>query len=457
MPTHEQEDGEYTLDIRGPRGALTQERARELVSAVLNGSRTDFRRLILSTWALSVESAAVLADAVRALPQLESAVLADIIAGRPEAEGLAVYRTLGDALSRVQLREIDLSDNAVGPKGIEACRDFLSNQLQLERLLFCNCGISAEAARSIADLVLFRTPTALKKLHFFNNMSGNGGAIAIADIVRASPDLTDFRVSSSRGGKDGGVALARALRHAASSLRRLDLNDNTFGVTGGVAIGATLRACNALHELNIGDTAIEDAGLHAVASGVVRGSAHTLAILNVSSNELTAHGARAVARLLRRCTQLRELDASENEFGDEGAAYIARAISRRQSFRTDVSATAAASVADGENIDPFEVLRIAEAGLSRRACTALAAAAGKSLPRLTRLDLSRNGLTRRGVAAARAAHVAAGGAADTVHVEEEEDDEDDDDEDGGEASDEGAYCGDGHAVRMCWNLLCCTV
>ena len=62
----------------------------------------------------------------------------------------AELAALGDALAGVQLREIDLSDNAVGPKGVEACRAFLANQLALERLLFCNCGISAEAA----DIVL---------------------------------------------------------------------------------------------------------------------------------------------------------------------------------------------------------------------------------------------------------------------------------------------------------------
>ena len=128
-----------TLDIRGPRGGLTGARARELALDVLSGARLDVRRVIFSTWALSEEAAIVLAEAIAALPELESAILADIIAGRPEAEGLAVYRALGVALKDKQLTEIDLSDNAVGPKGVEACRPFLTAQERLEKLFFCNC------------------------------------------------------------------------------------------------------------------------------------------------------------------------------------------------------------------------------------------------------------------------------------------------------------------------------
>jgi Ran GTPase-activating protein 1 len=231
-----------TLACRGPRGGLDAARARELAAPALTGARTDFRRVVLSTWALSVGAAEVFAEALARLPRLESAVLADIIAGRPEAEGLAVYRALGAALAGVQLREIDLSDNAVGPKGVDACRAFLAGQAALPRLFFCNCGISAEAARSIADLLLFRTPTQLRTLHFHNNMSGNGGALAVADVVAASPHLADFRFGSSRGGNDGGVALAAALAAAGGSLRRVDLEDNTFGVRGARALGATLGA-----------------------------------------------------------------------------------------------------------------------------------------------------------------------------------------------------------------------
>ena len=150
-----------TLDLRGPRGALTGEAAAGLVAHVVAGGDSAARayeRLVLSTWALGEDAARELARAIACLPRLRSAVLADIIAGRPEAEGLAVYRVLAAALTAgdcaARLEELDLSDNAVGTKGVAVLRPLLTRLPALRRLFFCNCGISAEAARSIADCLL---------------------------------------------------------------------------------------------------------------------------------------------------------------------------------------------------------------------------------------------------------------------------------------------------------------
>lgn len=138
-----------------------------VVCAVVDGASllvcrdgvTNINKLIFSTWALSVDAAEVLAGVIAAQTQLKSAILADIIAGRPEAEGLRVYEVLSAALKHKSLTEIDLSDNAVGPKGVAALRELLSSQASLQKLYFCNCGISAEAAASLSELLLFRTPT----------------------------------------------------------------------------------------------------------------------------------------------------------------------------------------------------------------------------------------------------------------------------------------------------------
>jgi Ran GTPase-activating protein 1 len=39
-------------------------------------------------------------------------------------------------------------------------------------------------------------------------MSGNGGAIEIAKVVRACPDLQDFRYSATRASTEGCMAIA---------------------------------------------------------------------------------------------------------------------------------------------------------------------------------------------------------------------------------------------------------
>jgi len=347
-------------------------------------------------------------------------VLADIIAGRPEVEGLAVYRVLGAALSRVALREIDLSDNALGPKGVDACRELLGGQASLERLFCCNVGLSAEAARSVADLLLFRSPTQLRALHFCNNMSGSGGAIAIADVVAASPALEDFRFASSRGGAEGGCALARALGSCAGALQALDLEDNTFQPRGARALGALLAQAPRLRRLNLGDIAAGDEGAAAIARGLAAagGPRACLAELSLASNELSAPaGARALARCLRVLLALRQLDAGDNpELGDAGARTLARALLARARCRP---AEAPA--------DPLARLRLADCGLTGKGALALLAACLAAAPQLTVLDLTGNTtISRAGCARLRAA--AAGTRIEILGLDEDEADEDDSDE-----------------------------
>lgn len=93
----------------------------------------------------------------------------------------------------------------------------------------------------------------LRVLHFFNNMSGNGGAKAISAVLRASPLLEDFRFASTRVGKEGGEAFAEGLK-GLTGLKRLDLSDNTFGRQVGILLGKSLEDKRQLEVVNLSDT-----------------------------------------------------------------------------------------------------------------------------------------------------------------------------------------------------------
>ena len=51
----------------------------------------------------------------------------------------------------------------------------------------------------------------LQVLHFYNNMSGEGGAKAIAGIIKACPQLHDFRFSATRSNPAGCEAIAEVM------------------------------------------------------------------------------------------------------------------------------------------------------------------------------------------------------------------------------------------------------
>ena len=51
--------------------------------------------------------------------------ISDIIAGRPEDEALRTLNIICSSLKKFNLTEVNLSDNALGAKGVEECKDVL--------------------------------------------------------------------------------------------------------------------------------------------------------------------------------------------------------------------------------------------------------------------------------------------------------------------------------------------
>ena len=195
------------FNLTGAREMLTKELSEKYFSAIKEPEKIE--KICLSTKSFGDEAADVASEVIAKMTSLKIADLSDFIAGRETSIGLSVLNKISTALAATQLVELDLSENALGPRGIESCRPLLASKETLQRLSFCNDGLSAEAMESIRDLLLFRgvdQPTSLKSLRFHNNMSGSGGAIAIAKVVEQSPLLERFELSSTRCGRDGGAS-----------------------------------------------------------------------------------------------------------------------------------------------------------------------------------------------------------------------------------------------------------
>ena len=203
-------------------------------------------------------------------------------------------------------------------------------------MTFNDDGLSAEACKNLADLLLEGHPTLdFRKLHFFNNMSGPGGAQAIARIVSASHHLEDFRLSSTRCTAEGGVPLVSALSECAM-LSRLDLGDNTLGYDGAQKIAKSLPSWPRMKELLLGDLGLTHEGILEILSSLENcACADHLSVLDLSYNdfcvsesEISSVEARALSVALSRMTSLDILILRGNELGKVGATAILTALAK---------------------------------------------------------------------------------------------------------------------------------
>ncbi|XP_043690559.1 RAN GTPase-activating protein 2-like [Telopea speciosissima] len=318
LPSHE-----TVFDISGGRRAFIDEQETEKLLRPLKEQGNSYMKICFSNRSFGIGAARIAEPILVSLKdRLTEVDLSDFIAGRPEVEALEVMNIFSSALAGCVLKSLNLSNNALGEKGVRAFAALLKSQSSLEHLYLMNDGISEEAARAVCELI--PSTERLRVLHFHNNMTGDEGAIAISEVVKRSPALEDFRCSSTRVGSGGGIALAEALG-TCTHLKKLDLRDNMFGVDAGVSLSKALSGHAGLTEVYLSYLNLEDEGATALANAF-KESAPSLEVLEMAGNDITADAAPAIAACVGAKQFLTKLNLAENELKDEGAIMIAKAL-----------------------------------------------------------------------------------------------------------------------------------
>lgn len=333
----------------GKRELVDGERAKVIVERALEGKSIEkITRIRLSNKSYDEEAATVIAEALSRMESVTEADLSDMIAGRHEDMALRVLSIICDSLKGKQLKLIDVSDNAMGEKGINACRSILEGQENLASLKMCNDGLSASAMECMKDILLktldinnsaIPTPTRLTTLHFFNNMSGDGGAKALAAILPLCPLLTDLRFSGTRAGREGSEAVAKSLASLNTGEKcvnfvSLDLADNSFGSQGGKNLAKLLANQPNLTYLSLRDGSLEDRGARAVLKSLSSSGCPNLVHLDMAANDMTKRCDPGVSDALKVLPHLEFLSFEENDsFGNVGAKAVASALSELSNLR----------------------------------------------------------------------------------------------------------------------------
>ncbi|KAI3749379.1 hypothetical protein L2E82_19989 [Cichorium intybus] len=325
---------EIFFDISGGKRAFIEsDEARELLKP-LSEPGNKYTKICFSNRSFGLDAARIAGPILSSLKeQLTEVDLSDFIAGRPEAEALEVMSMFSESLEGSNLRYLNLSNNALGEKGVRAFEKLLASQSNLEELYLMNDGISEEAAKAVCELI--PSTNKLKILHFHNNMTGDEGAIAISGLVRESPILEDFRCSSTRVDSEGGVELAEALG-TCPNLKKIDLRDNMFGIEAGIALSKSIPVFANLTEVYFSYLNLEDEGALALVNAL-KDSDSPLEVLEMAGNDITSESASALAALITaKKTSLVKLVLSENELKDEGAIVIGNCLKEEFGGLTEV-------------------------------------------------------------------------------------------------------------------------
>ncbi|XP_015127206.1 ran GTPase-activating protein 1 [Diachasma alloeum] len=265
---------------------------------------------------------------------LKYALWKDMFTGRMKTEIPKALEYLGDGLNRAGARlvELDLSDNAFGPIGIQALAAFLrSNTCYTLRVLrLNNNGLGTAGGKMLAEALLDchansskeGQPLALRVFIAGRNRLENKGAKALADVFEKLGSLEEVVMPQNGIYHPGISALASGLSNN-PGLRILNLNDNTVGPKGAQALADVLHNFKALECLNLGDCLLKTKGALVIADALgIQGNHISLTELNLAFNEIRTRAAESLARAVADKIQLTSLQLDGNAFGKSGRTAL---------------------------------------------------------------------------------------------------------------------------------------
>eukprot|EP01036_Dinobryon_divergens_P024484 gene24484-32935_t len=366
----------------GGREFVNEERAKALLEAIsITSTSTQFK---IGNKSYDNAAAQTIADYLNSVEcNVEVAEIDDIIAGRPEDEALRTLAIICSGLKRFDLIELNLSDNAMGAKGVESCKDLLCKKF-LQRLYMCNDGLSAEAMVLIASILSEGGCPPLRVLHFYNNMSGSDGAKAALEIVKQCPLLENFRYSGTRPGAAGCIAIAEAI-HSVTKLKRIDVADDNFGKAASLKLAEALIKQPELEYLNLRDNAFSSDGFLFLFESIQSLAFPNLAFLDISGNEITEETVQKLSACFPVLSKLESLLMDDNEFGSDGCLLLAAAIS-----------SSTPSSPDAGGLISFKFLSVCCCEITGKGAVTLARALTK-LSTFQKLEMNGNELSERAI------------------------------------------------------------
>jgi len=320
-----------TLDFSGRGLKLdTENDAKLIIDAIKSAKKLDCLKLEGNT--LGVEAAKGISKALAAQSSFKRALWKDLFTGRLKDEIPKALRLMcgGVIIAKARIEELDLSDNALGPYGMEGVVEFIKSPAcySLKCLRLNNNGLGIYGVKMLAQALneclsestKAGTPLSLTTFIVGRNRMENEGAIFLSEFFKAVGTLEVVEMPQNFIRHPGISALAEALVHN-PKLRVLNLNDNTFTWRGSQAIANALPKLQQLATLNFGDCLIRSKGAEFLAKSLATGHPH-LKEVYMDHGEIHLNAALLLINSLKSKTNLKVLDLNGNQFGEDGCTEV---------------------------------------------------------------------------------------------------------------------------------------
>ncbi|CAG7852221.1 SubName: Full=Probable ran GTPase activating protein 1 {ECO:0000313/EMBL:CCA67638.1} [Serendipita indica DSM 11827] len=306
---------------------------------------------------LGAPACQALAEVIKDLKHLRVADYADIFTGRLIDEIPTAIGALTDALIHsTSIREVDLSDNAYGPRCAPSLVPFLSQNTHFTILKLSNNGLGPEGSTIIAEALeanaknarraAARTAMGARMMGSVNPLDNQA---TMQNNEPFKSNLRVFHCGRNRMQMESMAAWGKTFA-AHGGLQEVRLYQNGIFEAGFPPLIAGLSACPDLQYLDLADNTINKQGCAAIARALPCWP--QLTILNLSESYLTNAGATAIFNVLKTGTspKLTSLQLQFSEIGEKAMMVLAQAILDHGANITSLSLNGNIAKAEGKAV-----------------------------------------------------------------------------------------------------------
>lgn len=270
------------------------------------------------------------------------------------------------------LHTINLNDNAFGINTVKPLLPFLSSHIPLQHLYLNNNGLGPHAGILVANALseLHAKKVAARKDGSNTNVPDletvicgrnrleNGSMTAWAKAYSLHSNIREIKMVQNGIRQEGISHLLSEGLNKCTKLRVLDLQDNTFTITGAKALAKVAPLWTEIVELGVGDSLLGAKGGVLFAKALAKGENKNLEILRLQYNEIAAAGVKGFADAAETgLPALRKIELNGNKFteDDEGVLALQKLLEQRKEKLggdvVDEDAWGVDSLSDLEDVD----------------------------------------------------------------------------------------------------------
>lgn len=272
-----------------------------------------------------------LAGVLKYKTSLQVAKLDDIFTSRLLSEiPPALSSLLTSLLSLPNLHTVDLSDNAFGLNTQAPLVEFLSKHVALKHLILQNNGLGPNAGSLVANALTAlaerkaeartegKEVPDLETVICGRNRLESGSMAAWSQAFQAHKNVRTVKMIQNGIRQDGVSLLLREGLKGCEKLEVLDLQDNTFTITGAKALSEVVQGWKKLKELGVGDSLFGTRGAKELAERLRKGDNKELQVLRIQYNEIDAKGVDAIWTAAKdSLPALRRVELNGNKFSED--------------------------------------------------------------------------------------------------------------------------------------------